>query len=449
MNKKFFNVLIISLCSILVLTLAATGFVLYSDYKTGAEAADKRFEKLFSQTEEAIARIQETDSEFIAAFNKAVGSPEFYYSINLKSSNQEIYVYPAVTQTQSKLFTVTKSRRITEGNNLDLNLTVCIYTLPASIIFSRLKITFIITLVITLSSALALIYLYLNKKDNEDDEEFSFKEDSFSTEDDFSLDLDLPEEESVEQTTENQYEESFSETESTDQSYDTDFDISESEPVSDPTIVKYENTETAEPELETSTSTLETEPVINASQEASQTQVESDQTESSSSNELFSETTGFTSEKYLISRLESELARASSSELDLSLILIQIPNIQFETKCGIEVCNRILSIFHYKDIIFEYKNDGLAIIFNNADIDKALESSEQVYAEICSTLSQYDVETKPLFGIASRSLRFLPGERLITEAEQALLHAKEDPENPIIAFRVNPEKYRKYMASKE
>lgn len=444
MNKKFFNVLIISLCTILVLTLAGTGFVLYSDYKTGVQAADKRFEKLFSQTEDAISRIQETDSEFIAAFNKAVGSPEFYYSINLKSSNQDIYVYPAMAQTQSKLFTVTKSRRITEGNNLDLNLTVCIYTLPASIIFARLKITFIITLVITLSSALALIYLYLNKKDDEEDdnEEFSFKEDDFSQEDDFSLDLDIPEEENIESSSEENIQESPV-AESNEQEFT---------PVEDPTIVKYTETDvTEEPEIDSSDSIQTEEPVIASSEKTEEiVSVKAAEEEtSSSSNELFSEKTGFCSEKYLNSRLESELARASSSELDLSLVLIQIPGIDFETKCGIEVCNRILSIFHYKDIIFEYKNDGLAIIFNNADIDKALESSEQVYAEICSTLNQFELDTKPLFGIASRSLRFLPGERLITEAEQALLHAKEDPENPIIAFRVNPEKYRKYMASKE
>ena len=100
-------------------------------------------------------------------------------------------------------------------------------------------------------------------------------------------------------------------------------------------------------------------------------------------------------------------------------------------------------------MLFEYKTDGIAIIFSNANIDKAMESCESIYAEICSVLSRNNSNSKPYIGIASRSLRFISGERIITEAEQALVHASEDQDSPIIAFRVNPEKYRKYMATKQ
>ena len=48
--------------------------------------------------------------------------------------------------------------------------------------------------------------------------------------------------------------------------------------------------------------------------------------------------------------------------------------------------------------------------------------------------------------ISSRSFRLIPGKRLITEAEEALSRAMDDQETAIVAFRVNPEKYRQYIA---
>jgi hypothetical protein len=60
-------------------------------------------------------------------------------------------------------------------------------------------------------------------------------------------------------------------------------------------------------------------------------------------------------------------------------------------------------------------------------------------------LQDAHVNEKLTIGISSRCERIISSQRFITEAEQAVLHAAEDPDNPIIAFRVNPEKYREYM----
>ena len=63
-------------------------------------------------------------------------------------------------------------------------------------------------------------------------------------------------------------------------------------------------------------------------------------------------------------------------------------------------------------------------------------------------LKEEKQKAKPIIGISSRSLRLISVDRLKTEAEQALLHASEDVDSPIVAFRVNPEKYRKYISGK-
>lgn len=430
MNKKFFNLIVISICSIFFVTLVATGCFLYSDYKTGTQAAEKRFEQLFNQTENIAARYPAGSEDFNNEFNKAVGSPEYYYSLSLKTSSVEIYTYPSDLQSSAKPFVITKSSRLTQGNNIDLTLTASIYTLPSSIIFSRIKIAFIIILAATLSSALCLIYLYVSEgspsKPKKVVEEY---DSSDSLLDD---DLDLPEEDSEEEY-------KIESEEKTDDEYKIDFE--------------------EEPEKQSSENKIETESKAYSKSDVP-TETEENKTQSSTSSapspapeantisNLFNTSTGFCFESNLLTRLDSELARASSSQIELSLVLIQIPGLKLDSDCGVEVCKRILEIFHYRDMLFEYKTDGIAVIFSNSDIDKAMESSETIFAEICSILRKHSFSTKPLFGIASRSLRFISGERLMTEAEQALFHAKEDPANPIIAFRVNPEKYRKFMASK-
>ena len=66
-----------------------------------------------------------------------------------------------------------------------------------------------------------------------------------------------------------------------------------------------------------------------------------------------------------------------------------------------------------------------------------------------STLNKTRTDTRPLIGISSRSLRLISAERLKTEAEQAVEHAATDNESPIVAFRVNPEKYRKFITEEK
>lgn len=456
MKRNIFNAIIILICSVFAVTIVATGCVLYSDYKTGIKAAEKRFEKLFNQTEEAISKYSVPANEFIKDFNKAIGSPEYYYSINLKNGNQEIYNYPAEEQKNSKFFTITKSSRLTEGSSLDLTLTVCIYTLSSEIIFSRIRVAFIAILAATLLSSLCLIYIYLSdskktqeksiKKDEPEQDESGIKESEGLSDSDFSIDF-TDEENSELDGNLDEISEIF-ETDNEEKNESPNFELFQDNEI---TMLEKINEVSESNEPNEELDALEVQSAAQISQDTTETPV-ADESESpvlKNTDDLFSSGTGFCVEKYLTTRLDSELARASSGELDLSLILIRIKGLSLQEPCGMEICKQILDIFHYRDMLFEYKTDGIAVIFSNSDIDKAMESCESIYAEICSTLNKYEKMMKPVFGIASRSLRFISGERLITEAEQALLHATEDAESPIIAFRVNPEKYRQYMASKE
>lgn len=164
---------------------------------------------------------------------------------------------------------------------------------------------------------------------------------------------------------------------------------------------------------------------------------------------LFSPQTGFGWEEYMIPRLDRELVHAASSEQDLALMYIKITSLEWNTEAGRDISELISQTVKFNDLVFEYKTDGAGCtaLFQNTDINEALTIAENMHTDIISHLAKYSLYNRVCIGISSRSLRLISGSRLSNEAEQALSRALEDKDSPIIAFKVNPEKYRNYLAS--
>ena len=161
---------------------------------------------------------------------------------------------------------------------------------------------------------------------------------------------------------------------------------------------------------------------------------------------LFDPETGFGWEEYLITRLDSELIRSASSDQDISLFIIKIPNIDWKSACGKEISKLIIDTVKFKDLVFNFSDDGAAAIFQSKNTDQALVTAEELHTGIISILSSNNLVPRAAIGISSRSLRLISGARLANEAEQALAHARDDEDSPIVAFRVNPDKYRNFLA---
>lgn len=170
--------------------------------------------------------------------------------------------------------------------------------------------------------------------------------------------------------------------------------------------------------------------------------------QSDSSVHIFSPKTGFCFESYLESRLDNELNRAIASEFDLSLFVFRLPSIQLDYNNEIlqKVCKYLTTEFQFKDLLFEYDEDCLIGIKNNMNLDTALTFADKLYSDITEIVKENDL--KCYIGISTRTVRIITGRRLLTEATEALKHALEDENNPIIAFRANAEKYRKMMQEK-
>lgn len=145
----------------------------------------------------------------------------------------------------------------------------------------------------------------------------------------------------------------------------------------------------------------------------------------------------------LIDRLTSELQRSAAFDLDLVLLIIKSPA-EIPSDYYAIMTDRIRNSYMFHDLIYEYQNDGLALIFPDMDLEQGIRKSE-------SLLSKCIVEDYPNIqinmGLASRNGRLLEGERLIKEADGALRKAMDSGESTIMAFRTDPNLYRKFIAT--
>ncbi len=162
---------------------------------------------------------------------------------------------------------------------------------------------------------------------------------------------------------------------------------------------------------------------------------------------LFSDTTGVGWESYLETRLDSELKRSASSEQDLALMFIKIRGIESNPTAKKKVATLLIDYFKYRDFVFEHEKDGFVGIMLDVNLDQTMVLSEELFKHLEYLMLIEGVTAKIGIGISTRSLRILPGSRIIEEASEAVTRAFAEEGIPIVAFRVNPEKYRQYVSN--
>ncbi|MDR0403131.1 MAG: hypothetical protein LBH35_06030 [Treponema sp.] len=156
---------------------------------------------------------------------------------------------------------------------------------------------------------------------------------------------------------------------------------------------------------------------------------------------LYSPKSGIGWEDYTIDRLASEIHRCAASEQDLVMLLFEceeVPDGEFYKKLAGEA----VRFFNLKDLTFEKGNRGISVIIPNTDLDHGIIKAEEFHARVLKNLPDGS-KTALRAGLSSRSGRLINADRLFFEAASAL--GKAEDEQPIVAFKSNPEKYREFI----
>jgi len=401
MKNKFSTIYATFASIIFVLTIVYFGFNLYTEYSHGYIRTKKTFDQL------TLSLKQNPDTFKIPDLND-------YAYIEIMENGTTFYKYPAKAvkndKTSSLIKTYFNSVKIDNANYF---ITADMFLLrPASIRFYARN-SFVIILIITVITILMIITLSVSEKDT-----IKITTEDDSSDDEIKLsDLSDESENTVTETPESEVEAA---------------DIP-SEPVVETPQVQ---------------ETVVTEPVSEVPAEpVAQTVLPSDEVKPVSIEQtdnnpygLFSPKSGIGWESYLLTRLDNELNRAISSEFDLALFVIKIDGIENNSDKLREVCGYLTIQFQFKDMLFEYKDNCIVAIKISMSLDEAITFADKLHSDI------EDITAMNCYiGISTRTIRIISGERILQEAEEALNHAQEEKDTPIIAFRANAEKYRQYL----
>lgn len=495
------NYFTVAVCTVYIAAVLAFAASLIFEYSGGTKRAQERFTSLTKDLSRNLKENNTGSAEFSRAILESLGNVSDIAAIQVSSDGKLLFSYPVSideNKTASSPLIKQLSTSVKGGENSAV-LTAALYTLKPSSIYYKGRVAFLVILAATLAAALNLIIVSKKDTDGDGQEDTDAEKDGAE---DYFFEEEMPDYEKVARKETdakddatvygNDAEEEAAVTERTDaeESAVTRNDVAEVAAVAEVTAaedtavsevtagnnaVAEENSYGTEIDSdktldfedqtdieETIPSVQEKEPVLENGQNASEE--EGAATEDASFAEeiheepslaennaapvgLFDEKTGFGWEQYMPTRLDSELIRAASSEQDLALFTVRIPGIDWTTPEGKETASIIKDWVKFNDLVFDYGSDGFTAIFQNQNTDAALAEAEKTHTEIVSVLKRANSSAEtPFVGISTRSLRLISGKRLFNESEQALFHAMEDKDSPIVAFRVNPDKYRSYLA---
>ena len=447
MKNRFILVYTIFAAFIFIFSLSFFGFNLYREFSTNVEKSETKISRLTNDIR-TISYNQNENTDFYAkSIKDAIGDPSAFAFIQVKRSGETVVLYPSgklKEETSSRLTKTFESRLLVNEQPLEVYFNV--YLIRPDSIFYYGRISFLLILIITLITVIMIIYLNmsetssnvisLTEDENTDDEENTdFSE---SSEDNTLNEENIESDEDSETTAE-------STTEGENKIVNDAENKLQSETEANEEIEKEAaDTEVTPEEVKAIFSEPLTDAQLEDKEEKAKLPIEEVQPSPADNSEndpagLFNPESGIGWESYLMTRLNNEIDRATASEIDLALFVFKLENINKKSESFKNVCNYLGIQFQFKDLLFEYKDDYIVAIKISMGVDEAIPLADKLHSDICNILNA----TNCRIGISSRSIRMVSGERLLLEALQAIEHS--DSQSPVIAFRVDSEKYRQLM----
>ena len=476
MKNKFIIFYTIFASAVFAFAISLFGVNIYKEYSQGQSRANQRYNTLVTDIKSYNSIDKEISENSLSNLKSVLKDFNDFSFIQINLNNSEILKYPkdaSADLTVSNLTKTFSSNFNTQNGQFEI---LCnMYLLRPSSIYYYAKISFIIILIVTIITI--ILIFYINSQEKQFSAKVSSEADSeLLSENDFdsklqldenlsgsssevdssfiqqnsvnSIDLDIDLSSESEQN-KNSFDEDSEQISDLEKNTEMDTEIQQTDSEDDALNPEDKNnedsqTENEEKEIPASLPDYESPMIIESSDVKENNDAEnapdSDISESNPSG-LFNPVTGLGWESYLDTRLENEINRAISSEIDISVFIINIPNLERESEESKKVSEYLSLQFQFKDLLFEYKNDCIVAIKISMNLDEALNFADKIHADISQILEQKQC----YIGISTRSIRIVSGERLFNEALAAVEHAKNEEDSPIIAFRVDVEKYRQFL----
>lgn len=427
MKNRFIIVYSIFASIVFLFSLSFFGFNLYKEYITNLDKSEIKLSVLTNDVRTISYNQSENNQDYSKALKDAIGDANAYSFIQIKRSDETIILYPAGKIKEETISKLIKTYECSlTVNEQPVEIYCNYYLIRPDSIFYFARISFLLILIITLITIIMIIYLNMTETT--------------------SSSVTYEEVEENNQETETQVLETENETVSIEPVEDNSAINQVEEQKAEEKIIDEANQEIKEEQTEPEPEKAEQQSNIEVTPEEVQAilgepLMDEQQEESDNKNPegLYDPETGIGWESYLMTRLDNEIDRATASEIDLALFVIQMSNISKQSEGYKNVCNYLAIEFQFKDLLFEYKDDCIVAIKISMNVDEAINLANKLHSDICNILDGSNCR----IGISTRSIRMVTGERLMLEAEQAIEHS--DDTSPIIAFRVDSEKYRQLM----
>ena len=427
MKKSF--IIVYSLIVSIVLLFAISYFAvsIYNENNHGEFRTELRFEKIVNGIKTTYEKNNISPSEKNRQIQNTIGDTKDFSYLLITVDGQPSYVFPDTLDLNSSLQNTSKLvipyNRTLKINGSLVIISAGLYSLRPSSIFYYAKISFFIILIVALITIILIIYN--NHFGKEKVKSIPVRRQKIITED-------IEDEEDVYEYDENKEDEAEVEVKE------------ESDEIENSDEIVEEKAASEEKETEKAVSS---EPVQDKTEELPLKDFEPVElipnAEPVHENGLFSPDTGFGWESYLMTRLDNELNRATASELDLALFIIKLDGLGRKNPIMKKICEYLTVEFQFKDLLFEYKDDSICGLKISMNIDNAITFAEKLVAEI-KNITDEEAPTI-LAGVTTRGIRMVSGERLLKEADEAVKHAAEDPKCPVVGFRADAVKYRKFL----
>ncbi len=461
MKNRFIVIYTVFAAAVFIFSITFFGYNLFNEYNTNQKKSELKFTELVNDIRTLSYAQDENNAAYSQGIKKAVGEASDFSFLQVRRNNETVVLYPTGKSREETVSKLTKSYTSSLNvNKQTITIDCNIYLIRPDSIFYFARISFLMILIITIITIIMIIYLNLS----------SARSDVVSIEEEDIADTDSVSEadtakvynsEVISDTTDNKEDnnsltEEASECPESPEVHEEISDSFEENNIAEETsevVVEEERQSEVTPE---EVKAIFAEPLTD--QQAAEAAEAAKETEPAklpldevmpardSSNEpagLFNPDTGIGWESYLLTRLNNEIERATASEIDLSLFIIKLSAVEKGSEVYKNVCNYLSIIFQFKDLLFEYKEDCIVAIKISMNVDEALKMADKLYNDISNLVNNRDTR----IGISSRSIRMVGGKRLLLEAEQSIEHS--DKSAPVIAFRVDSEKYRKLMETNQ